>query len=241
MGLFAMIQAVTSAELNSLSRAPVKPKHTAVPLNLHQGSAVELPALDLALAQADGSILPNVAERQTITAVGKMRIFGLDVFHSYLADGTSFLRIVADGYTVKEVTLFTNRDEIIPATSEDWEFWLGKYQTADGVSALVESGLIGWPQFQIDGATPIVYNRTWAPSAVGIEPVSYQESIVGLDGTGFVVNHEGMEYSRVLTADSTGTTENLLVSLAQTTDSASVNIYVGVSLNVKDIKILAAS
>ena len=241
MGLFAMIKNVTAARASAITAgAPVKPAHTAVPMGLHQGSAVELPALDLALAQADGSILPNVTEHQTITAVGKMRLFGLDVFHSYLADGTSFLRVVADGYTVKEVSLFTNRDEIIPATAEDWEFWLGKYQATETGSALVEAGLIGWPQFQIDGAPPIIYNRTWSPFSEGIEPVSFQETIMGLDGTSFVVNHEGMEYSRNLTADANGTTESLLVSLAQTTDTASVNIYVGVSINVKELKVLAA-
>ena len=123
-----------------------------------------------------------------------------------------------------------------------WEFWLGRYQeAADGSSALVEAGLIGWPQFQVDGANPIVYNRAWGPSAVGIEPISYQETIVGLDGTRIVVNHEGMEYSRQLTAEPNGGVENLLVSLAQTENDASVNIYVGVALNVKDLKVLASS
>lgn len=241
MGLFSMIKNVTSARVNAVTAgAPAKPAHTAVPLGLHQGSAVELPALDLALAQADGSVIPNVNERQTITAVGKTKLFGLDVFHSYLSDGTSFLRVVADGYTIKEISLFTNRDEVIPATAEDWEFWLGKYQAAETGSSLVEAGLVGWPQFSIDGPPQIIYNRTWSPSNVGVEPVSYQEIIVGLDGTSFVVNHEGMEYSRELTADTNGTTENLLVSLAQTADTASVNIYVGVSLNIRDIKVLAA-
>ena len=243
MGLFTLIRDVTSAKVNAFTGSgATKPQHTAVPLNLHQGSAVQLPDLDLALAQADGSILPNVLGSQTITAVGKMRIFNLDVFHSYLADGTSFIRTVADGYNVKDVTLFTNKDEIIPATNEDWEFWLGRYQEmTDGSSTLAEAGLIGWPQFQVDGATPIVYNRSWAPSAVGIEPIAYDETIYGLDGVGIVVRHEGMEYSRQLTAEANSTVESLLVSLAQTENDASVNIYVGIALNSKDLKVLAAS
>ena len=149
MGLFTLIRDVTSAKVNAFTGSgATKPQHTAVPLNLHQGSAVQLPDLDLALAQADGSILPNVLGSQTITAVGKMRIFNLDVFHSYLADGTSFIRTVADGYNVKDVTLFTNKDEIIPATNEDWEFWLGRYQEmTDGSSTLAEAGFPGFVDY----------------------------------------------------------------------------------------------
>ena len=57
MGLFALIRDVTAAQF--AGNVPV-PQRTSVPLKLHQGSSVELPIIDLALAQADGSILPNV-------------------------------------------------------------------------------------------------------------------------------------------------------------------------------------
>ncbi len=248
MGLFEMIKAVTSAKVTTLvNGGPVRPPHTTVPLNLHQGSAIQLPELDLALAQADGSLLPNVTASQTIMAVGKMNIFGLDVYNSYLTDGTSFLQTVADGNNVKDVSLFTNKDEIIPSTKEDWEFWLGRYEATPDFyrnrnrpAKLAEAGLIGWQQFQIDGTPPIVYNRIWAPSEIGIEPVAYTETIYGIDGSTIVVNHEGMEYSRQL-GDQNSTTEYLLVSSANTENIAGVNIYIGIMLNINDLKVLAAS
>ena len=65
--------------------------------------------------------------------------------------------------------------------------------------------------------------------------------MVGLNGKSFVIDHEGMEYNRQLTTDATSVTENLLVSVAQVDNSASINIYIGVPLNVKDLKVLAAS
>jgi hypothetical protein len=248
MSLFMLIKAVVAKKMNPNDP---KPQHTIVPLNLHQGSAVTLPDLDIALAQSDGSIIPNVTSKQTIAAVGTTRLFDLNVFHSYLSDGTSFLRTIADNAgNVKEVTLFTNKDEVIPQTKEDWEFWLGTYQK-DGANQFVrdsagkpimaEFGLIGWPSFQIDGPPPIVYNRAWGASSEGIEPTSYTETIIGLDGSRTVVGHEGMEYSRVLGTAPNLVTEDLMVSLAQIGNQASVSIYIGIPLNIKDLGVLAAS
>jgi hypothetical protein len=249
MSLFTLIKAVAASKMNTYNA--VKPQHSLVPLNLHQGSAVTLPDLDIALAQSDGSILPNVTSKQTIIAVGTMKLFDLNVYHSYLSDGTSFLRTIADRVgNVKEVTLFTNKDEIIPQTQEDWEFWLGSYQKdgagqfvrdSSGATIIAEYGLIGWNAFSVDGPPQIIYDRAWGASDKGIEPISYTETIVGLDGSRNVVGHEGMEYSRVLGTEPNLITEDLMVSLAQIGNQASVNIYVGIPLNIKDLQVLAAS
>jgi hypothetical protein len=243
MSLFTLIKNVAAAKYDRLTASPeYKPERTPVPLKLHQGTMVELPELDLALAQADGSILPNVALKQQITAVGRQAIFGLNVYHAYLSDGISFLRIVAKGDDVREIHLFTARDEIIPGSKEDWEFWLGRWGKDDeGNGRMEEYGLIGWPQFQVDGPPQIVYNRAWTPSDAGIEPVAYLETIVAMDGTNSWVKHEACEYVRVIGTGTNPTNESLLVSLAQCGNDASVDIFVGIPLNIKDMKILAVN
>jgi hypothetical protein len=227
-------------------------KHSpGIPLNLHQGSVVTLPDLDIALAQADGSIIPNVIGKQTIAAVGIMELFGFIVYNSYLQDGTSFLRTIVDKQgNVKEVALFTNKDEITPQTKEDWEFWLGSYQKdatgqfvrdSAGYPILAEAGLIGWNQFQIDGPPTIVYDRSWMQSQTGIEPISYTESITNNTGQIIILKHEGMEYSRIIGQEPTTIIEDLLVHMSQFNDEASINIYIGIPLNITDIKVLATS
>lgn len=247
--LFSLIKAIAAKKINEVSGNPTTLPHTTVPLNLHQRSAIEVPSLDLALAQADGSIVPNVVAKQTIVAVGKMRLFDLNVYNSYLSDGTSFLRTVTDMVgNVKEVTLFTNKDEIVPQTQEDWEFWLGSYQRdsngefvrdSNGDTIVAEPGLIGWTQFQID-ENNVIYDRSWGASNTSVDPISYTETLTDLTGSVIVIEHEGMEYSRVLGAAPNVSSETLLVSTAQIGEEASINIYVGIPINFKDLNVLAA-
>jgi hypothetical protein len=243
MGLFTLIKDVAAKKYDKLTASPeYKPERTPVPMGLHQGTMVELPELDLALAQADGSIMPSIDLTQQITAVGRQAVFGLNVYHAYLSDGSSFLRIIAKNNDVREIQLFTMRDEIIPAAKEDWEFWLGRWgKDSDGNGYMEEYGLIGWPQFQVDGPPQIVYNRAWTPSEAGIEPAQYSETIVAMDGTVNRVKHEACEYVRVIGTGTNPTNELLLVSLAQCGDDASVDIFIGIPLNIKDMKILAVN
>jgi hypothetical protein len=202
------------------------------PLDLHPGSLVTIPDIDLTLAQADGSLVPNVEITQTVTAVSKFKIFDLDVYHSYLSDEKSFIRTVADGLHIKEVTFFVQHDEVLPQTQDDWNFWLGTYN-ANGP---VEGGLIGWPQFQIDKPTPTVYDRSWKLGDSAIKPVEFFETIVDTADKNTYIKNQAMEYNRKLSED---TYEYLLVTLAQCGNEASVDIYVGVPLNAANIKVLA--
>lgn len=254
MSLFTLIKNVAAAKFDRATAGPEhKPQRTLVPLGLHQGSAVQIPDLDIALAQADGSIIPSVNATQTITAVGRQSIFGMNVYHCYLSDGKSFLRVVAKNLEVQDVQLFVARDEVVPQSKEDWEFWLGRYQRQvirendgemardPGRSVLIEAGLIGWPQFQVDGPPAIQYNRAWNPGTEGIEPIEYNETIVDSMGESTRVKHEGMEYVRQIGGGENPTTELLLVSMASCGNDASVDIFVGIPLNIRDLKVLAAS
>lgn len=208
------------------------------PIDLHPGSLVTLPELDLILAQAEGSIFPTIDSTQTVISMGKsvgyQTLFGLDIYNSYLSDQKSFVRTVADPKTNKilEVTLFTLHDRIMPSTVEEWELWLGKY--ANGT--LSEAGLIGWPQFQIDGSTPIIYNRAWLLGDQGIAPTKYQETVINSDKKIETVNHEAMEYVRWL---SDSTAEQLYVTVTKQTHDTSINIYIGIPLNKSNLKVIA--
>lgn len=247
MGVFTLMRDVAKAKLDKLSQGnEPKIERTSVPLGLHQGSAVELPEVELALAQADGSILPQIVLNQTIIAVGSQTLFGKLVYNCYLSDGTSFLRVVTDKGEAKEVTLFTGRDEVHPSSQEDWEFWLGRYakdSTGEwvrdpntGKGVIAEYGLIGWPQFQIDGPPVVVYNRAWNPSNEGTEPVEYTETVVFEDGRIVKVKHEAQEYVRQIG----NIVESLFVTMAQSGNEASIDIFVGIPLTIKDIKVLAS-
>lgn len=248
MSFFNLLSRVVAAKLNANGKVTMSKNRTTTPLNLTQDALVKMDGPDLALAQVDGSIIPNVAEEQRVIAVGKQTFFGLAVYHSYLSDGKSFIRTITKGPEVVEVTLFSLRDEIIPNTHEDWEFWLGRYQkdssnefvrdTKTGKAIIAEYGLIGWPSFQIDGPPQIIYNRNWQPSAQGIEPISYREELnTGLDGGVSCIKHESMEYTRSIGKDNA---EHLLVSVSQIENEASINIFVGINLNPTDIKVLTS-
>lgn len=243
MSLFTLIKNVAAKRLDkAMANQEHRPERTPVPMGMHQGSVVQVPELDLALAQADGSILPRVLGDQRIVSVGTQTIFGQQVYNCYLADGTSFLRVVANRNEAREIYLYVARDEILPQTSQDWEFWLGRWgKDEQGRARLEEAGLVGWPQFQIDGPPQIVYNRAWNPGDAGILPVAYTETIVDLDGTMHKVKHEAMEYVRTVGGGDNPTRESLLVSLASCGNDASVDIFVGIPLTIRDLRILAAN
>jgi len=80
-----------------------------------------------------------------------------------------------------------------------------------------------------------VYDRSWTPSDAAIDPVKFGEPIVGSDKRDYV-HHEAMEYNRELSQD---LREYLFVTLAKSGDQASVNIYIGIPLNVNNLKVLA--
>ena len=227
--------------------------HTPTPMSLYQGSVVTLPTVDLALAQVDGSLLTPPVGDQIVTAVGWYTLFDHLIYHVYLGDGTSYLQLVMNGTgqpgdRVAQVRLWTSRAEVLPQTTADWEFWLGSYvKDADGAlvrdawgkTTLQESGLIGWPQFQIDNPQTI-YDRAWQSGPEGIAPVAYTETIQSADSLVSQIRHESCEYFRNLGDPSQPTVESLLASLNQTNGAASVNIWIGIELDASAIRVLAS-
>ena len=246
MSFLNLFSKVIEAKLNMSD--DIKKIHTPTPLNLTQDALVKMDGPDLALAQIDGSIMPNIPEELRVIAVGRQIRWGLSVYHSYLSDNKSFIRTITKDNELIDVMLFTLRDEIIPLTKEDWEFWLGRYQKdsagefvkdSSGKPIMAEYGLIGWPSFQIDGPPQILYNRSWLPSSQGIEPIQFiEEFYTGLYDGYLRIQHEAMEYERTPGENST---ETLLVSTYQINDDASINIFIGIKLNASDIKVLTST
>lgn len=233
------------------TEAPAAPViRTNTPLGLHQGSTVDLPDVDIALAQVDGSIIAVPSGTQVVISVGTYRKWGLTVHNCYLGNGTSYIQLVTDAnQRIVECRLWSshNQTEILPQSVEDWEFWLGSYQrdqsgefVRDGQGRALrrEYGLIGWPQFQVDGPPAIVYNRAWSPGADGVDPVDYTETIVDVQGRSITVKHEAMEYARRLTDAADAVTESLLATMVQDQDGAAVNIFIGIPLDHQNLKIL---
>ena len=249
MGLLSIMGSIARKKLDLGEDAPVVSK-TPTPAGLHQGSIFELPDVEIALAQADGSIIRPPSGAQVVSAVGTMRLFGLDIYNAYLTDGTSYVQLVTDGGPngkIVQARLWCSNAEVLPQTQQDWEWWLGSYQRdangdfirdANGVAVRADWGTIGWPQFQIDGPPAAVYNRTWSPGSEGIDPVTYTEVITDAAGAHTWVNHEAMEYHRTLNDMADSTNELVLVSVAQEPTSASVNVFVGLELHPQDLKII---
>lgn len=229
MSLFKTLRRMTGLEKQS---TPVGQDRNDHPLDMHPGSLVTIPEIDLVLAESEGSILPKITGNQTVTAMGQYQLFGLDVFHSYLSQDGAFIRTVAKGDKVMECAIFVRRDRIEPQSEEDWAFWLGHYHDGD----FAEAGLIGWPQFQVDDPEKIIYDRSWNPSVSGIKPITFMETVTHKSELREMVNHEAMEYSRRLSTD---IVETIFVTLAHSGNQASVDIYVGIPLNVNNLKVLA--
>jgi len=209
-----------------------------VPLGLNCGSIVTMPVVDIALAQAAGSIIPSLPTTMIVTSVGTYSIFDTFVYNVYLDNGTSYLQLIMDkdDVTVTDARLWTNREEILPQSTEEWEFWLGKYVGYE----LSESGLIGWPEFRID-AEDATYSRSWFTGIQKpVAPVKFSECIFNKAGHISIVDREGMEYCRNLTLGPDNVTEYVLANDCETNGSdISINVDIGIPINWVGLQVLS--
>ncbi|MBP2314662.1 DUF2491 family protein [Azospirillum soli] len=155
----------------------------------------------------------------SVEAVGTLKGGGVTLHRLYLQGGRGFfqLHLGADGVP-DECRWFSTLDEVQPADSEEWAFWL-----ADA------DGMVGYPQFQTkDGK---LYDRQWNPSAARIAPVVFDET---------VTDHRGSRTRRLsamLYAAGTGatdpapTTEYVLVAAVEDSGSAWVEVRAGIDIN----------
>ena len=170
MSFFTLLAAIARKQMSTTTPPP----RTKAPLRLSQGSAVEISVVPLVLAEAAGALFDHdLAERHTIIGVGRYALFGIDVTRTYLSqnDG-AYLHFASKGAELVETRLYRPYSEQIPATVDEWSFWLAE---ADGY--------IGYPIMQSkDEDGPKQYQRSWSASDARIAPALVTEVIADLTG-----------------------------------------------------------
>jgi hypothetical protein len=146
---------------------------------------------------------------------------GAAVLHRlYLPDGRSFFQLHLDSAgNPDECRFFAPIDEIVPASAEEWAFWLDPRE-----------GMIGWPEFQTkDGRT---YPRAWSPGPARVEPKRFVEARAEVAGS-LDVEHAAMLYAAPTgAAPPAPQAEYILVSAVRTGDGrAWVEIDAGIDVN----------
>lgn len=247
-----MIRSIIKTLLNNSKKVNSNSLTYTAPLGITPNSLVTISEIPIALAQVDGSLVKSPIS-DIVTAIGKYKFYDLTVHRIYLGDNGDYLGIVETTNGL-ELTYWSHYDEIFPKTRHEWENWLGFYERdlqgqvirdKLGNSRLTEYGLIGWPQFQIDQTPPIVYDRLLEYSvASGVLPVPVTETIFDKNSSEIIINHNLMEYWRPIRSSNASTQQSTLsefLSVSQSSESngsSSINIHVGIFIDVQDVKIL---
>ncbi|BBK43521.1 hypothetical protein STVA_35410 [Allostella vacuolata] len=155
----------------------------------------------------------------SVAAVGRIDAGEVAMHRLYLAgsDGWFQLWLDEDGRP-EECRWFQPIDEVHPADSEEWAFWMDERE-----------GMVGWPEFQTkDGQT---YARHWLPGDRRVDPRQWTETIEDARGT------RTRQVHAMLYARSTGAAapapeaEYLLVSVIEGDGEAFVEIAAGIDVN----------
>ena len=251
MSMLSLMGHIAQQKFSALTTRQVKPTRTATPLGLHQGSAADAPILAITMARLDGAILTMPKEKMSVVSVGVTTVAGYPVFRSYLSDGVSFFQIVADPHDrtkALEVKFFSIHSETVPDGVQMGGLLgtPGRKDSEGNVVVSAEDPLIGWPQFQLDGPPPVLYERTWKAGTTPVDPEIHEESIYSADGTVTTIRHRAMEYGRTLGSGSTVTSEFLLATVIESKspagdDEAAFDVFLGVDVVISDLKVLAAA
>lgn len=238
----------TQAVAATIDRPPVRTR-VPVPFGLNPGSIYTVPVVELAVAQADGSMLQIPQGDLVVHQVGKSRLFGLDVYTIWFEGQECFLQAVCEPNNltkIKQLRMFGLYKKITPQSVPDWEFWLGGIQRDErghpvydvaGKPMKGEAALIGYPQFQIDEPRIAMYNRQW-PSAQN-EPIQVVETVEDNTGKQILIKHECMEYARNLTTHKDSTVEYLFVTARG--DIGEVQVYLGLDLDPTNQTIISVA
>lgn len=229
MSVFALLKEMVKVKLEKRETNAHK-EITLVPLDLSQESMVEIATVPMILATDAGLLVKELPEKHIVSAVGTINIPGIILYHSYLSNGDgAFLQIVNDN----EIRLYTPYAEIIPSSSTDpddflsWNFWLDE-----------KDGYIGAPIMQgtnEDGAHQ--YIRSVSPSNPGrIPPIKTQEAILSSDNKTEILQHRLMQYERQVN----NLNEYLFVSAVESSNGASVNMWLGMDVAKSDLMVYPA-
>lgn len=211
-----------------------KPPRTRMPMRLSQDSAVTISATPLVINEAAGSLIKSdLPPDHKIVAVGELALYGIQYLRAYLSNSDgAFIQFATRGDKVVETRLYKPYTEVIPASTDEWNFWLGQ-----------QNGYIGAPVVQSreeDGL--LSYQRTWGQGDQRIDPIIATEQILWADGTRSSLRHSLMHYARTLAAaPQQSLAEYLLVSVVETPSGASVNFWLGMDIAEADLTVFPAA
>ena len=169
---------------------------------------------------------PEGGSMFNVEAVGTLRGGPVFLQRLYLAGGGFFqLHLGADG-APDECRYFSQIDEVVPATADEWRFWLDP-----------AGGTIGWPVFQTkDGKS---YDRIWNAGTVPVAPIAFDETIESTTGAARR-SHQAMLYgARTGAAPPGPQSEYVLVDAVEEPSGASVGIHAGIDVNPAALNLAA--
>jgi hypothetical protein len=139
-------------------------------------------------------------------------------------DDESFLQIAIDQGLVSECRYFAQIDEILPASPEEWRFWIDP-----------AAGLIGQPAFP-SPVEQTQYLRAWARGAGHVSGIAFDETIRTIDTKGTpgseTRTHFAMLYGLDTGLSAPAPTEKwILVSHIRDGDEEWIAVHGGVTLN----------
>ncbi len=198
------------------------------PLGLRIGAAVDIDTLPLRM-HADDLHVELPEETLIIAAQGYVDLGDSTYAHRYYTADDTMIQVLTvagmEDQHVEEVTLFVPHQSYYPDSDGAWAQW-----TATG-------GKLGAPNFRLDDGTE--YARVWFDTTEGYaEPVEFTESVYedpDSDESSDVF-HKVMLYGRNLEEGKKN--EYLLVSVESYGGQRTVELMVGVDLEISTLKVI---
>ncbi|CAK0754481.1 hypothetical protein CCP2SC5_10067 [Azospirillaceae bacterium] len=206
---FRLIKNIVAQKLG-FSAPPSTPRG---PCGLALGRPVDLDETPFILAEGFLD-LRFPGPHLTVVAHGSMTISGVTAHRYYLSDRKGVIQVVEGD----ECRFFRPFDEVYPASSEEWAFWL---DDADGY--------IGYPTFVAKDNR--AYQRVWNPGAQRTTPLCFEEWVEWPGGAPTLERHTAMLYARDTQNPNGSPWEYLLLSAIEAHDgSAWVDLMLGMDI-----------
>jgi hypothetical protein len=200
----------------------------ATPFGLRIGAAVDIDTLPLRMHAADLHIeLPE--ETMIIVAQGYIDLGDSTYSHRYYTSNDTMIQVLTaagmEDQHVEELTLFVPYKSYYPDSDGAWAQWTA------------EDGKLGAQMFRLDNGTE--YSRLWFDTSEGYaNPVEFTESVYEDPDSDECSNvfHKVMLYGRNLEKGKKN--EYLLVSVEVYEGEETVELMVGVDLEVSNLKVI---
>lgn len=191
------------------------------------GMTLELDPTPFILAGDATKLRPPPGGLTSVTAIGHLSAGSVAYDRLYLpGDAGGFFQLHEGAAGVDECRYFSPLDQFVPATADEWAFWLDP-----------EQGLLGWPSFETKDGKP--YARLWQPGGGRVEPTRFTEHLSAVGGT------STRQLSAMLYAASTGIappapqTEYILVAAVEIPGQAWIEVHAGIDVNAASLSLPA--